>query len=143
VSCSPSKRTAYPLRPDHQPADRARPPPQPVALGWPTRIRVDAGNPVRPASVPQLDPAGHSGTQRDLTPPPRSGETSMTCGNADQGDRLHRSRPPDGRSQASIPYKPLTSPDLAHRWPTETGNGLPDRSRTRRRPGIREHLDQA
>ena len=47
-------------RPDRQPADRASSPPQPLAPRWPTTIRVNAGNPVRHASVPQLDPAGHS-----------------------------------------------------------------------------------
>ena len=46
------------LRPDRQPAHRASPPRQPVAPGWPTRILVDAGNPVRHASAPPLDPAG-------------------------------------------------------------------------------------
>jgi hypothetical protein len=40
---------------------------------------------------------------------------------------------------APVLHKPLTSPDLAHNWPTATGNGLPNRSRTRIRPGIREH----
>ena len=49
-------------RPDRQPAHRASPPPQPLAPGWPTKIRADAGNPVRHASVPQLDSTGHSWT---------------------------------------------------------------------------------
>ena len=51
------------LRPDRQPADRACPQPQPVAPRWPTRIHVNAGNPVRYTSVPQLDSAGHSWTR--------------------------------------------------------------------------------
>ena len=50
------------LRPDRQPAHRASPPPQPLAPRWPTRTGADAGNPVRHASVPQLDSAGHSWT---------------------------------------------------------------------------------
>ena len=36
--------------------------PQQLAPDWPTRIHVDAGNPVRHASVPQLDSTGHSWT---------------------------------------------------------------------------------
>jgi len=50
---------------------------------------------------------------------------------------------PDGRSRAPVLHKPLTRPDLAHHWPTATGNGLPNRSRTRIRPGLREHPDRA
>ena len=50
------------LRPDRQPAHRASPPPQPLAPRWPTRTGADAGNPVRHASVPQLDSTGHSWT---------------------------------------------------------------------------------
>ena len=50
------------LRPDRQPADRASPPAQPMAPRWPTRTSADAGNPVRHASVPQLDSTGHSWT---------------------------------------------------------------------------------
>jgi hypothetical protein len=42
---------------------------------------------------------------------------------------------PDGRSRALRSPKPLTRPDPAHNWPTATGNGLLNRSRTRRRPG--------
>jgi integrase len=50
------------LRPDRQPAHRASLPPRPMAPRWPTRTGVDAGNPVRHASVPQLDSTGHSWT---------------------------------------------------------------------------------
>jgi hypothetical protein len=46
---------------------------------------------------------------------------------------------PDGRSRALRSPKPLTRPDPAHNWPTATGNGLPNRPRTRCRPGLREH----
>ena len=50
------------LRPDRQPAHRASPPPQPLAPRWPTKSGADARNPVRHASVPQLDSTGHSWT---------------------------------------------------------------------------------
>jgi len=50
------------LPPDRQPAHRASPPPQPMAPRWPTKICSVARNPVRHASVPQLDSTGHSGT---------------------------------------------------------------------------------
>jgi hypothetical protein len=40
--------------------------------------------------------AGLNGTQLDLTPPPRSGYTSVTCGNTDQGGRFHGSLPRTG-----------------------------------------------
>jgi hypothetical protein len=49
-------------RPDRQPAHRASPPLQPLALGWPTKIHADAGNFVRHASVPQLDSTGYNWT---------------------------------------------------------------------------------
>jgi hypothetical protein len=55
ASCSPSTSTADPaaIRP---PASRStKPATQPVAPGWPTKIRADSGDPVRHASVPQLD----------------------------------------------------------------------------------------
>jgi hypothetical protein len=50
------------LRPDRQPAHRGSPQPQPLAPRWPTRTGADPGNPVRHASVPQLDSTGHSWT---------------------------------------------------------------------------------
>ena len=127
------------LRPDRQPAHRASPPPQPLAPGWPTTIRADAGNPVRHASVPQLDP-------RDAAGPGTSTQIRLDvldlrkC----QLERLaHGSRPRTGRSWAPVLHTPLTCPDLAHHWPTATGSGLPNRSRTRIRPGIREHRHRA
>jgi hypothetical protein len=49
-------------RPDRQPAHRASPQPQPLAPDWPTRTGADPGNPVRHASVPQLDSTGHNWT---------------------------------------------------------------------------------
>ena len=81
------------LRPDRQPADRASPQPQPVAPRWPTRIHVNAGNPVRYMSVPQLDSAGHNWTRHHrLT----TDETFLTCENADRetGSTDHGPGPP-------------------------------------------------
>jgi hypothetical protein len=50
-----------------------------------------------------------------------------------------RARPPRRPASGPLRRRPLTRPDLAHNWPTDNGNGLPNRSRTRIRPGIREH----
>jgi hypothetical protein len=52
-------------------------------------------------------------------------------------------QPRTGGPRPCIPRNPLTRPDLAHPWSTITGNGLADRPRTHRRPGIREHPDRA
>jgi integrase len=38
--------------------------------------------------------------------------------------------------------RPLTCPNLAHAWPTKIASGLPNRSRTSRRPGHRDHRHQ-
>jgi hypothetical protein len=40
-------------------------------------------------------------------------------------------------------WRPSSGTPQAHNWSTETGNGLPNRSRTRIRPGIREHRHRA
>ena len=37
-------------------------------------------------------------------------------------------RGPGRAVPAPVLHKPLTRPDLAHHWPTATGNGLPNRS---------------
>ena len=88
----------------------------------------------------------HSWTQRDSAGPDTSAQIML-----DVCD-LRKYRPrrpvpwiaaPDGRSRAPVLHKPLTRPDLAHHWPTATGNGLPNRSRTRIRPGNREHRHRA
>ena len=81
------------LRPDRQPAHRAGPPPQPLAPRWPTRTRRGRQE-SRPSYVRAT--AGLNGTQLDLTPPPRSGYTSVTCGNTDPRGRFHGSRPRTG-----------------------------------------------
>ncbi len=62
-------------RPARQPADRASPPHQHPARGWPTRIRREPRE-SRPSYVRAT--AGPSGTQLDLKPPPRSGHMSVT-----------------------------------------------------------------
>ena len=88
----------------------------------------------------------HSWTQRDTAGPDTSAQIRLhvldlrKCQAQEVGSRIAA---PDGRSRAPVPHKPLTRPDLAHHWPTATGNGLPNRSRTRIRPGIREHRHRA
>ena len=124
------------LRPDRQPAHRGSPQPQPTGppLAHKNR-RIPRES--RPSCVRAT--AGPSGTQL--------GSGASTHIRLDIPDlrkcrrkaRAHRSRPRAGRSRAPALHTPLTSQDLAHHWPTATGNGLPDRSRTRIRPGIREH----
>jgi len=88
----------------------------------------------------------HSWTQRDTAGPETSAQIRLHASD------LRKYRPwwpvpwitaPDGRSRAPVLHKPLTRPDLAHHWPTATGNGLPNRSRTRCRPGLREHRHRA
>jgi hypothetical protein len=123
------------LRPDRQPAHRVSPPPQPLP---PLAHKKRRG---RQESCPSCvrATAGLNATQLDPKPPPGSGYTPATCGHADQGDRLYGSRAPGSRCRELRSPHPLTRPDLAHDWPTATGNGLPNRSQTRIRPGIREH----
>ena len=136
VSCSPSTPTAFPAA-TRSPASTSTGPSAPASgprLAHKKRRRRRESGPSRVRVT-----AGLSGTQLDLKPPPRSGYTSLNCGNARPERSAHGSRLPDGRSRAPVLHKPLTRPDLAHHWPTATGNGLPNRSRTRIRPGIREH----
>jgi hypothetical protein len=80
------------------------------------------------------DPSGHSWThQRRLDP----AICAVTCENDIRRDWSGRSQPPGRPSWEPRPHAPLTCLDLAHDWPTATGNGLPNRSRTHRRPGHR------
>ena len=73
----------------------------------------------------------HSWTQRDTAGPETSAQIRL-----DGCDlRKYRSgKPvpwitdPDSRSRAPRSPEPLTRADLAHHWPTATGNGLPNRS---------------
>jgi len=85
--------------------------PQPVAPSWPTTIRTKSRQ-SRPSYVRAA--AGPNGTQLDLTPPSRSDETSVTCGNTGRADQAHRIAGPDGRPRQSSRATPLTRTDLAH-----------------------------
>ena len=136
VSCSPSTPTAYPAA-TRSPASTSSKPSAP-ASGPPLAHKNRRGRQEsRPPYVRAT--AGLSGTQLDLTPPPRSGYTLCDLRKYRPGRPVPWITAPDSRSRAPVPHKPLTRPDLAHNWPTATGNGLPNRSRTRIRPGIREH----
>ena len=127
------------LRPDRQPAHRASPPPQPAAPRWPTKSGADARNPVRHASVPQLDPAG----QLDPVPPPRSDYTPVNCVNTDLRSLAHGSRPPQGAVPGTrSPYaadQPRSGPPLAH----SNRERSTEPPRTRCRPGLRKYRRRA
>jgi hypothetical protein len=92
--------------------------------------------------IPSVIRPCHSWTQRDTAGPDTSAQIRLhvcdlrKCRPERPGPRIAG---PDGRAWAPVLHKPLTRPDLAHHWPTATGNGLPNRSRTRIRPGLREH----
>ena len=92
--------------------------------------------------IPSVMRPCHSWTQRDTAGPGASTQIRLDVPDL-RKYRLktlaHRLRPRAGRSRAPALDTPLTSQDLAHHWPTATGNGLPNRSRTRIRPGLREH----
>jgi hypothetical protein len=90
VSCSPSTPTAYRAA-TRSPASTSSKPSTPATGPWlahknPRRCRESCPSCVRAT-------AGLNGTQLDLIPPPGSGYTSVSCGNAAQGDWLHGSRP--------------------------------------------------
>ena len=127
------------LRPDRQPAHRASPPPQP----WPPDGPQQSA---QPPGIPSVMRPCHSWTQRDTAGPETSAQIRLHACDL-RKSRPRRSAPwitaPYGRSRAPVLHKPLTSPDLAHHWPTATGNGLQNRSRIRIRPGIREHRHRA
>ena len=108
-------------------------------------IRWPPAGPQEPAQTPGIVSVMrpcHSWTQRDTAGPDPSAQIRLDVCDL-RKYRPGRSVPwiaaPDGRSWAPVLHKPLTRPDLAHHWPTAIGNGLPNRSRTRIRPGIREH----
>ena len=98
--------------------------------------------PAQTPGIPSVMRPCHSWTQRDTAGPGASTQIRLDVLDL-RKCRLktlaHRPRPRAGRSRAPALHTPLTSQDLAHHWPTATGNGLPNRSRTRIRPGIREH----
>jgi hypothetical protein len=109
----------------------------PVAGPYLDRCPISGGGPALSAIRPC-----RSWTQRDTAGPETSAQTRLDVCDL-RNYRPMKSVPwitaPDGRSRAPILHEPLTSSDLAHNWPTATGNGLPNRSRTHIRPGIREH----
>jgi hypothetical protein len=96
--------------------------------------------------IPSVMRPCHSWTQRDTAGPETSAQIRLhVCD-------LRKYRPrrltpwiaaQGGPSRAPVLHKPLTSPDLAHNWPTATGNGLSNRSRTRIGPGLQEHRHRA
>ena len=106
---------------------------------WPPAGPQD---PAQTPGIPSVMRPCHSWTQRDTV-----GSGASTHIRLDIPDlwkyRSERPAPPitarDRRPRAPIRSEPLTSQNLAHHWPTATGNGLPNRSRTRIRPGSREH----
>ena len=92
--------------------------------------------------IPSVMRPRHSWTQRDTAGLDTSAQIRLEVCDLRKcrpGRPSPRITAPDSRSRAPVLHKPLISPDLAHHWPTAIGNGLPDRSRTRIRPGIREH----
>jgi hypothetical protein len=99
-------------------------------------------NPAQPPGIPSVMRPCHSRTQRDTTGPGASIQIRLDLSDLRKCRRkslARRPRPRAGRSRAPALHTPLTRPDLAHHWPTATGYGLQNRSRTRIRPGIREH----
>jgi hypothetical protein len=102
--------------------------------------------PVWTPGIPSAIRPCHSWTQWDTAGPETSAQIRLhvldlrKCRPERPGPRIAA---PDGRSRAPIHHRPLTGPDLAHNWPTATGNGLPNRSRTRCRPGLREYRHRA
>ena len=93
--------------------------------------------PVWTPGIPSAIRPRHSWTQRDTAGPETSAQIRLHVCDL-RKYRPRRSAPwiaaPHGRSCALVLHEPLTSPDLAHNWPTTPGNGLQNRSRTRRRP---------
>ena len=90
ASCSASMPTTCPAA-TRSPASRLSKPSAPAA-GPPLAHKNRRGRrESRPSCVRAT--AGLNGTQLDPKPPPRSGYMFLTCGNADQGDRLYGSRP--------------------------------------------------
>ncbi len=102
--------------------------------------------PAQTPEFPSVMRPCHSWTQRDTAGPETSAQIRLHASDLRKYRPWRRSpwiAAPDSRSRAPRSPKPLTRPDLAHHWPAATGNGLPNRSRTRIRPGIREHRHRA
>jgi hypothetical protein len=121
------------------PAITARLPAPHTAPGWPAKPPPGPSGPVRPASASQRDPAGPRRTP-DTVPPPST--CPLNCTNTTPGRPQTPVEPYRARRPGQRPRRPLTCPDLAHGWPTSTASGLPNRSRTSRRPGHREHRNR-
>jgi hypothetical protein len=107
--------------------------------------RWPPAGPQEPAQTPGIPSAirlCHSWTQRDTAGPDPSTQIQLDVCDLRKylpGRSVPWIAAPDGQSRAPVLHKPPTRSDLAHHWPTTIGNGLPNRSRTRIRPGIREH----
>jgi hypothetical protein len=106
-----------------------------VAHNWPTKsCNHPAGS--RPPGVrAQLLAVGLSRTKRD---PARTGHRASTCGNTDPEGTVPVRNPRPRRPWAAPVQAadlPRSGPQLAHNWPTDTGNGPLNRSRPHIRPG--------
>jgi hypothetical protein len=96
--------------------------------------------------IPSVMRPCHSWTQRDTAGLETSAQIRLHASDLRKyrpGGQFDGSLPRTGDPGHPFSHEPLTSQDLAHHWPTATGNGLPNRSRTRIRPGIREHRHRA
>src|SRR6266568_4875655 len=97
-------------------------------------------------AIPSVMRPCHSGTLLDTAGPDTTSHNQLDVRDL-RKRRPERPAPPitvpEGRTRPPAPRKPLTSPDLAHNWPTATVNGPPNRSRTRIRPCIQEHRHRA
>ena len=108
-------------------------------------IRWPPAGPQEPAwtpGIPSVMRPCHSWTQQDTAGPENSAQIRLDLCDMRKcrpGRPALRITARNSRFRALRSPKPLTRLDLAHNWPTATGNGLPNRSRTRLRPGIREH----
>jgi hypothetical protein len=102
--------------------------------------------PAQTPGIPSVMRPCHSWTQRDTAGPDTSAPIRLHVYDLRKyrpGRPTPRITAPDSRSQALRSPKPLNRPDLAHNWPTATGDGLQNRSRTRCRPGLRLHRHRA
>jgi hypothetical protein len=78
----------------------------------------------RTPGIPSVMRPCHGWTQRDTAgpdPPPRSGLHACDLRNYRPMRPVPWIAAPDSRSRAPVLHEPLTSPDLAHHWPTAPG----------------------
>jgi hypothetical protein len=104
---------------------------QRVAHIWPTNPRSCRPDP----SVIRPHTAIHTGTQLDPTGPAHHRLSARDLRKHPLGGRGPGWAAPARTAQGRALRRPLTCPDLAHNWPKDTVSGLPDRPRTRIRPG--------